>query len=79
MLNKMKNGWVIEPLCLFCTFLKYENSKMIENIQPPIAKIIPTELEKFGDVRVDNYFWLKDRENPEVIDYLHKKNDIMKK
>jgi oligopeptidase B len=33
-----------------------KNSKMIENIQPPIAKIIPTELEKFGDVRVDNYF-----------------------
>jgi oligopeptidase B len=29
---------------------------MIENIQPPIAKIIPTELKKFGDVRVDNYF-----------------------
>jgi oligopeptidase B len=52
---------------------------MIENIQPPIAKIIPTELEKFGDVRVDNYFWLKDRENPEVIDYLHKENDYYEK
>jgi oligopeptidase B len=51
---------------------------MIENIQPPIAKIIPTELE-FGDVRVDNYFWLKDRENPEVIDYLHKENDYYEK
>jgi oligopeptidase B len=33
-----------------------KNSKMIENIQPPIAKIIPTEERKFGDVRVDNYF-----------------------
>jgi oligopeptidase B len=78
MLNKMKNGWVIEPLCLFCTFYKHEKLKMIENIQPPIAKIIPTELEKFGDVRVDNYFWLKDRENPEVIDYCIRKI-IMKK
>jgi oligopeptidase B len=37
-----------------------------------------TVLEKFGDVRVDNYFLVKDRENPEVIDYLHKENDYMK-
>jgi hypothetical protein len=36
----MKNGWVIEPLCLFFVpSYKYENSKMIENIQPPIAKL----------------------------------------
>jgi oligopeptidase B len=57
MLNKMKNGWVIEPLCLFLYLLtNMKTQKMIENIQPPIAKIIPTELEKFGDVRVDNYF-----------------------
>lgn len=48
---------------------------MIEKIQPPVAKIIPTEFEKFGDVRIDNYFWLKDRENPEVIDYLNKENE----
>ncbi|MFL9832218.1 S9 family peptidase [Flavobacterium sp. ST-87] len=48
---------------------------MIEKLQPPVAKIIPTELEKFGDLRIDNYFWLKDRENPEVIDYLNKENE----
>ncbi|MDG2433763.1 MAG: oligopeptidase B, partial [Flavobacterium sp.] len=47
---------------------------MIEKIQPPVAKIIPTTFEKFNDVRVDNYFWLNDRENPEVIDYLNKEN-----
>lgn len=48
---------------------------MIKSIQAPIAKIIPTELEKFGDLRIDNYFWLNDRENPEVIDYLNKENE----
>jgi oligopeptidase B len=48
---------------------------MIEKLQPPVAKIIPTELEKFGDLRTDNYFWLNDRENPDVIDYLNKEND----
>ncbi|WP_086453817.1 S9 family peptidase [Flavobacterium sp. FPG59] len=47
---------------------------MSENIKAPLAKIIPTVLEKHGDTRVDNYFWLNKRENPEVIDYLNKEN-----
>ena len=48
---------------------------MSTKIHPPIAKIIPHELEKHGHVRTDNYYWLNDRENPEVIDYLNKEND----
>ena len=52
---------------------------MIKKIQPPIAKIIPKTLEKFGIARIDNYFWLKERENPEVIDYLKKENAYYKK
>ncbi|MFV8341902.1 S9 family peptidase [Flavobacterium sp. XS2P39] len=48
---------------------------MPENIQPPVAKIIPEKLEKFGNERIDNYFWLNNRENPEVIDYLNKENE----
>ena len=47
---------------------------MSEQQRPPLAKIIPTTLEKFDDVRTDNYFWLNDRKNPEVIDYLNKEN-----
>ena len=49
--------------------------QMTKKIPAPIAKIIPTTLEKHGDVRIDNYFWLNDRENPEVIDYLNKENE----
>lgn len=52
---------------------------MLENIQPPVAKIIPKTLENLGDSRVDNYFWLNDRENPEVIDYLNKENEYYHK
>ncbi|EDP70555.1 protease II [Flavobacteriales bacterium ALC-1] len=50
---------------------------MIKNpsINPPIAKKIPHQLETHGDVRVDNYFWMKDREDLEVIDYLNAEND----
>ncbi|MFM2370000.1 MAG: hypothetical protein RL619_2317 [Bacteroidota bacterium] len=52
---------------------------MPENIQLPVAKIIPEKLEKFGNERIDNYFWLNDRENPEVIDYLNKENEYYNK
>lgn len=47
---------------------------MSKNIQPPVAKIIPHTLEKHGDIRIDNYYWLNDRENQEVIDYLNAEN-----
>ena len=47
----------------------------MSKIKPPKAKIIPTTFEKFNDIRIDNYFWLNDRENPEVIDYLIKENE----
>ena len=47
---------------------------MPKDISAPIAKIIPKSLEKHKDVRIDNYFWLNDRENPEVIDYLNQEN-----
>ena len=42
--------------------------------KPPIAKKIPHQLEKHGDLRIDNYFWMKDREHPEVISYLNAEN-----
>ena len=48
---------------------------MNTNFQPPVAKIIPHSLEIHGHPRVDNYYWLNDRENPEVIDYLNKENE----
>ncbi|WP_439952041.1 S9 family peptidase [Flavobacterium psychrotrophum] len=31
-----------------------------------------------GDVRIDNYYWLNERENPEVIEYLNKENEYYK-
>jgi oligopeptidase B len=40
--------------------MKTQNDR--KKIQPPVVKIIPTVLEKFGDIWVDNYYWLKDRE-----------------
>jgi oligopeptidase B len=45
-----------------------------QSIRPPIAKIIPQRLEAHGGTRIDNYYWMRDRENPEVIAYLEAEN-----
>ncbi len=44
------------------------------HIAAPKAKILPKKLKKHNEIRIDNYFWLNDRENPEVIDYLNQEN-----
>jgi oligopeptidase B len=41
---------------------------------PPIAAKQPKVMTKFGDRRVDPYFWLREKSNPEVIDYLEAEN-----
>lgn len=51
----------------------------ISHLVPPIAPIKPTVLMTHGDQRIDHYFWLNDRENKEVIDYLEAENAYTKK
>ena len=41
---------------------------------PPVANQIPKKLIKHNDVRVDDYFWLNDRSNQDVIEYLKAEN-----
>jgi oligopeptidase B len=41
---------------------------------PPLAKIVPEQITLRGDTRVDNYFWLRDRADPDVIPYLEAEN-----
>lgn len=41
---------------------------------PPVAEVIPDTFSNFGQTRIDNYYWLKDKNNPKVIDYLKAEN-----
>src|SRR5207302_2950935 len=43
-------------------------------IQPPVAKIVPKQMTVLGDTRTDNYFWLRDRNDPDTIKYLEDEN-----
>jgi oligopeptidase B len=73
----MKNRFILISLYIIFAFssIHTNSQKMTDKIQAPVAKIIPKTLEKHGDIRIDNYFWLNERENPEVIDYLNEEND----
>jgi oligopeptidase B len=45
-----------------------------DSVGPPLAAKRPVELESHGDVRIDDYFWLNERDDPEVIAYLDAEN-----
>lgn len=41
---------------------------------PPVAKTVPHITNLHGETLVDNYFWLREKENPEVRAYLEAEN-----
>ena len=52
-----------------------KNTKLIE----PKAEKINTSLSTHNDERIDEYYWLKERDNPKVIDYLNAENSYRDK
>ncbi|MBI3208547.1 MAG: S9 family peptidase [Candidatus Solibacter usitatus] len=43
-------------------------------LHPPRAKIVPRQITQHGETRIDNYFWLRDRDDPDTIAYLEAEN-----
>ncbi|NQY05571.1 MAG: S9 family peptidase [Flavobacteriaceae bacterium] len=56
-----------------CT--KDKKKKANTNMTPPIAEKKEEALEKHGDIRIDNYYWLSEKDDEEVLDYLEREND----
>lgn len=48
-----------------------------KTITPPKAKKVPKELVTHGHLRIDNYYWLNERDNQEVVDYLETENNYI--
>lgn len=53
-----------------------ETGCMTSPKKAPLATKIETRLEKHGHVRIDNFFWLKNREDKNVINYLEQENEF---
>ncbi|MEQ1664615.1 MAG: hypothetical protein ABL927_04490, partial [Bdellovibrionales bacterium] len=59
---------------------KAEAQSNASNIQstPPTAEKKAKVLTKHNDRRIDNYFWMRERENPQVTAYLNSENNYLK-
>ena len=66
---------IIIATVVFFAGCELSNSAKMEQ---PVAKKIPKKLVANGDTRIDNYYWLNERENPEVIAYLNDENAYTK-
>ncbi|MEO5968711.1 MAG: S9 family peptidase [Bdellovibrionia bacterium] len=44
---------------------------------PPMVERKPESFEMHGDVRIDPYHWLKERDNPKVLEYLRAENEYL--
>src|SRR5450759_2391640 len=45
-----------------------------QDLTPPSAKVIARIDTLHGDIRTDNYFWIREKTNPDVISYLNAEN-----
>src|SRR5688500_18071102 len=49
-------------------------AQVAETLSPPVAAKKPKVMTRFGDRRSDDYFWLREKDDPEVIAYLDAEN-----
>jgi len=62
------------PRCILVVAVALATTCSSPGSRPPVAAVVPHRLVAHGDVRVDNYFWLGERDNPAVIAYLEAEN-----
>ncbi|MFD2827576.1 S9 family peptidase [Leeuwenhoekiella polynyae] len=59
--------------------MKNDTQSLDTQLLPPDAKQVPHDLEKHGDIRIDEYYWMNERDHPEVIAYLEAENGYYEK
>ena len=79
--NNMKRKFRVgvHPFICFIIFNLFLIVPIRSQVIPPVAKKIPKIDTLHGDILIDDYFWLRERENPEVMDYLIAENEYTTK
>jgi oligopeptidase B len=75
--NRYRRGACLfaSVLTLFFVFSSCaENKKEVQKLIPPLAEKINKELSIHGHARTDDYYWLNERDNPKVKEYLMAEN-----
>ena len=68
----MKKGFKLSFIFVFVSLMIMSCSQKIA--EPPIARKIEKQITVFNDMRIDYYDWLKEKDNPDVIQYLADEN-----
>jgi len=69
---------VVLAIALSIVVISCNRKNQEEKMSAPIAKKIKKELTIHNHTRIDNYYWLNDRDDPEVIQYLKDENAYTK-
>ncbi len=64
--------------CLALIVKTCKNFNRSKIMKAPVAEKIRKEFLEHGHVRTDNYYWLCERDNPKVIEYLESENSFTK-
>ena len=84
MIRKIRNSAIFAGTCLAvflvigttgCMKSRNDSRMKPSAPKPPVAMKINKELTLHGHTRTDPYYWLRERENPEVLRYLEAEND----
>ncbi len=71
----MKKSYLHWSLCgLFVVLAGFAPEGRAQTAEPPVARVQPTTFQEHGGVRGDDYYWLRERESPAVIEYLEAEN-----
>jgi oligopeptidase B len=73
----MKRTLFISALAILaaCKSKNESDENMKTDLTPPVAPIEAKELLAHGHTRIDNYYWMNNREDQRVIDYLNAENE----
>jgi oligopeptidase B len=78
-MKKIINSSLLAVIVIsMCSCLAQTGKRESQFNDPPRPEKRPFELTEHGDTRIDNYYWLNQRENPEVIEYLEAENAYLK-
>ncbi len=66
-------------VCITFAFSCQNPQMNMTKVKAPTAKKVAKELSIHNDIRVDDYYWMKDRDDQEVIEHLEKENTYFEK
>jgi len=73
-MTSMKKLKIVLLVCLTFAVSCQTQKKDMTKVKAPVAKKVAKELTKHNDIRLDEYYWMNDREDQEVISHLEKEN-----